>query len=184
MHNLSHNTQTYLQDFHLDLNHMIEGMTTQPLVDSISHNFIVQMMPHHMMAIHMCKNLLQYTTCIDLQNMAHDIIHEQRQSIFKMQQCLAKCSQLKNTSVELKHYQERFTKVADTMFCQMEQACESNSIDANFCREMIPHHIGALEMCDNVLQYNICKELCPIIESIITMQKEGVKELQCILKTL
>lgn len=180
----SNNTQAYLQNYYLDLNKMIELMTTARLTKSISHNFIVQMIPHHEMAIYMCQNLLQYTTCIALQDMAHDIIMDQRESIRKMQQCLFKCNQLENTPVEISHYQQRFTKVADTMFCQMEQACQGNNIDANFCREMIPHHIGALEMCENVLAYDICDDLCPIIESIIVMQTKGVKELQCILKSL
>lgn len=182
MQNLSHNTQTYLQNYHLDLNHMISAMTTVQLYDSISHNFIVEMIPHHMMAIHMCKNLLQYTTCIELQNMAHDIINEQRESIWKMQKCLEQCSEKKNCELELGRYQQHFTQVSTTMFYQMEQACEGNSIDFNFCREMIPHHMGALEMCDNVLEFPICEKLQPIIDSIIVMQTKGIKELKSILK--
>ncbi len=184
MEKFSYNTQTYLQNYHLDLNYMIQSMTTVQLTDSISHNFIVQMIPHHEMAIHMCKNLLQYTTNIALQNMAHDIIMEQRESIRKLQQCLQNCSKLQNPPTQVSHYQQHYAKVTDTMFCQMEQACQGNDIDANFCREMIPHHLGALEMCQNVLQFDICDELCPIIESILVMQMKGVKELQCILRSL
>lgn len=40
---------------------MIQGMTDDELDESISHNFIVQMIPHHKAAIEMSQNLLQYT---------------------------------------------------------------------------------------------------------------------------
>lgn len=181
MENFSHNTQTYLEDYHFDLEQMINSMKAVPINGSISHNFIVQMIPHHMMAINMCQNLLQYTTSIGLQNMAHDIITEQRESIWKMHHCLEKCSLNYNSGEQVKKYQECFVQIADTMFYQMERACQSNSIDKSFCREMIPHHMGALEMCENVLRFSICTELRPIIDSIIRMQTKGIKELRYML---
>lgn len=53
---------------------MIQGMTSPELSCSISHNFIVQMIPHHRAAIEMSHNLLCYTTDIALQNIAVNTI--------------------------------------------------------------------------------------------------------------
>ncbi len=180
----SHVTNQYLEVYYQDLEKMIDGMTTAHLTDSISHNFMVQMIPHHQMAIQMCENLLQYTTNIPLQNEAQGIIKDQTISIENMEECLPRCSTLTNYKVELMTYQKCFEKIADTMFCRMQQSCVSNDINQNFIREMIPHHKGALEMCRNVLQYDICDELYPIIDSIITKQRAGIKQLECIFRQL
>ena len=70
-------TKRYLCCFYEILDEMIDGMTKAELTDSISHNFIVQMIPHHRAAIEMSHNILNYTTNIPLQDIALQIISEQ-----------------------------------------------------------------------------------------------------------
>ena len=53
---------------------MIQQMNSAQLSNSISYNFIVQMIPHHKAAIEMSCNLLQYTTLVPLQEIALNII--------------------------------------------------------------------------------------------------------------
>ena len=69
-----------------------------------------------------------------------------------------------------------------TMFTDMGTACANNQISADFMREMIPHHRGAIEMSQNTLQYDICPELCPILDAIITSQKRGIMQMQQLLQ--
>ncbi|MGN0557027.1 MAG: DUF305 domain-containing protein, partial [Acutalibacteraceae bacterium] len=66
-------TKKYLCRFYEILDTMIEKMTCAELTDSLSHNFIVQMIPHHQAAIEMSENLLQYTTFVPLQKIAQNI---------------------------------------------------------------------------------------------------------------
>lgn len=53
-------TKTYLCRFYKILDEMIDGMTNARLTDSISPNFIVQMIPHHQGAICISKNASQF----------------------------------------------------------------------------------------------------------------------------
>ncbi|MDE5679068.1 MAG: DUF305 domain-containing protein, partial [Lachnospiraceae bacterium] len=85
---LSNVTKNYLSRFHCILDEMIQGMTTAKLTDSISHNFIVQMIPHHRAAIEMSDNILRYTTNIPLQDIAASIVSEQTKSIANMEEVL------------------------------------------------------------------------------------------------
>ncbi len=78
---LTNSARNYLKEFYDILDEMIEEMTEVKLTDSISHNFIMQMIPHHMAAIEMSVNILQYTTDMPLRNIALSIINEQTQSI-------------------------------------------------------------------------------------------------------
>lgn len=66
-------TKNYLCRFYKILDEMIEGMTNAELTNSLSHNFIVQMIPHHRAAIEMSENLLQFTTFVPLQHIAQNI---------------------------------------------------------------------------------------------------------------
>lgn len=179
--NLSDNTKAYLCEFQSILNKMTDGMTTAELNNSISHNFIVQMIPHHRGAIEMSENILRYTTDISVQNIASRIIKEQTKSINDMLAVKDKCSCLENSPADVCRYQNKVSDIMTVMFNGMGGACGNNNLNADFMREMIPHHRGAVEMGENALCYRICPELKPIIESIITSQKRGIAEMQRLL---
>lgn len=179
---LSNVTQDYLATFQNILDAMIQGMTCAELSDSISYNFIVQMIPHHRAAIEMSRNLLKYTTFLPLQDIASQIITEQTKSIENMRRVLCACERRDNCQQDVCHYQARVEQILDTMFSDMEHACTSNQINANFMREMIPHHRGAVRMSENALQYDICPELVPILNAIITSQKRGIRQMQTLLR--
>ena len=177
-------TKSYLCCFYGILEEMIENMTGAALTDSLSHNFIVQMIPHHRAAIEMSHNLLQYTTCVPLQDIALNIIEEQTKSIGNMQNILQCCSKVQNSQQEICLYQNAFQQITQTMFSQMENACAANNINADFMREMIPHHQGAIQMSQNVLRFDICPELVPILQAIITSQREGVNKMERLLRCI
>ena len=181
---LSDVTKAYLSRFHCILDEMIEGMTTAELTNSISHNFIVQMIPHHQAAIEMSENILKYTTLVPLQQIAQGIITEQTKSIRNMREIKSECSECVNPKRDVCLYQRRVDQIMQTMFNGMENAVATNNINANFMREMIPHHRGAIEMSKNALQYDICPGLRPILNAIITSQQKGIMQMQQLLKCI
>ncbi len=168
----------YLNTFCKILNDMICGMTNAPLTDSISHNFIVQMIPHHEAAIRMSQNVLKYTTDTTLCNIATDIITEQTKSIENMLAIKQCCSNVTNTRQDLCRYQSKMDRIMRNMFSKMNNACATNRIDCDFIWEMIPHHEGAVEMSETTLRAGICPELKPILEAIISSQTKGIAQMQ------
>lgn len=175
-------TQEYLSSFRCILDEMIQGMTEAELTDSISHNFIVQMIPHHQAAIDMSRNILKYTTNIPVQNIATQIIEEQTKSIENMREIQCACSELTNCEQDLCRYQNQVEKIMRTMFWEMGGARATNGINCNFMREMIPHHQGAIKMSNNALQFPICPSLKPILQAIITSQQKGVQQMRHLLR--
>lgn len=177
-------TQDYLAAYRCILQGMITKMCGAELKDSVSYNFIVQMIPHHEAAIEMSRNLLKYTTFLPLQEIALSIIEEQTKSIENMRAVLCSCLERCSSEQELRRYQELLEPIFRTMFHRMETACTGNSINMNFIREMIPHHMGAVEMSETTLRFDICPELRPILRAIITSQKEGIMQMQELLRCL
>lgn len=181
---LSNVTKDYLSAFTCILEEMIQGMTSAPLTDSISHNFITQMIPHHQAAIRMSENILRYTTDLTLQSIAQGIITEQTKSIANMQTALESCAAYSNAQQDLLLYQRRTGLILRTMFSEMWSARATNAVNCDFMWEMIPHHQGAVRMSENALQYSLCPELKPILEAIISSQKRGIREMQALLRRL
>lgn len=179
---LTESAKAYLTQFYAILDEMECGMTTAERTGSISHNFIVQMIPHHRAAIEMSEHLLRYPTCAPLRRIASGIITAQEQSIAAMQAALPECSEHCNNEQELALYQRRTGRILCTMFDAMGGAPETNCIDTNFMREMIPHHEGAVRMSENALKYDICPELRPILCTIIRLQRQGIREMQALLR--
>ncbi len=178
---LSNVAKEYLSRFYCILDNMIKGMKEAELTESISGNFIAQMIPHHRAAIEMSENLLKYTTCIPLQKIAQQIIMEQTKSIEDMLTVESVCLKLQNDSCDVERYESKVDDIIDTMFCAMNNAPDTNQINANFMREMIPHHEGAIEMSRNALQYCICPQLVSILEAIIMSQEQGVAQMKQLL---
>ncbi len=177
-------SENYLKKYEESLTEMISKMTEARLNDSISHNFIVQMIPHHQTAIEMSKNILRYTNNRSLIEIAKSIISEQTKSIENMRAILCCCSQHTNNCCDVKTYQSQVNQIMKVMFDDMGSAYSDNRIDCDFMREMIPHHMGAIRMSKNALRYNICPELKPILSAIISSQEEGVCQMKMLLREL
>lgn len=174
----------YLRRYREILDTMIDEMTNAQLGCSISQNFIMQMIPHHRAAIEMSRNLLEHSRFRPVRCIAENIITSQTKSIENMQSALECCSQVKNCSQELCGYQRRFRDITGIMIEQMKGACTTGCIAADFMREMIPHHRGAVLMSENALQYPLCREIRPILDAIISSQTCGIHEMEQLLRKM
>lgn len=181
---LNDETREYLNKFYCILDNMIQGMTEVRLSDSISYNFMIQMIPHHRAAIEMSESILKYTNNQTLQTIAEGIITAQTESISDMERILCECKEITNGERCLEVYQCKIDKIMQKMFCRMDNARAANRIDCDFMWEMIPHHMGAVEMSETTLMFDICPELKPILEAIITSQKRGIMQMRQLLKCL
>lgn len=174
----------YLLRYNEILNTMTEEMCSAELTDSISRNFIVQMIPHHRAAVEMSENILKYTNNAELISIAQNIVSEQTKSIENMQAALETCSSLANCPCDVNSYQSKFRCITKTMFYKMRNACSDCCVNCDFIREMIPHHEGAVSMSLNALSFEICPVLKPVLNAIIVSQENGIRQMKCLAKNL
>lgn len=168
----------YLNQFDQILNEMAEKMLSQNVTNSITINFIECMVPHHQAAIAMSQNLLEYTTYQPLQNIAKNIMERQTNGIKQMEEIARTKYRYPNTIQDVNHYREKYLEITKNMIERMKNAPRCIHINLNFINEMIPHHEGAIAMCENLLQYRIEPRLKLIANSIIKEQSKGVEELK------
>ena len=181
---LSDQSKHYLCCYYQILDEMIQGITTAKLTQSISHNFIVQMIPHHRAAVRMCRNILEVSDQTSVRRLAQTIIDQQSQGIARMQEMLPVCGQLASPQMDLRLYQRRMDLIFREMFTKMGAAPEGNRLDAIFLQQMIPHHQGAVGMARNTLRYEVCTELPPVLRSIIDTQCREIKQMRSLLRRM
>lgn len=184
VYKLSNNTKDYLDTYLNILGTMEEKMSKAEVTESISTTFISQMIPHHEGAISMSKNILRFTTNSDIEALANDITKDQTSGIEKMKEMREKCGETKNSERDIKLYLAGFERIFENMIKQMRNARTCNNLDVDFLSEMIPHHLGAINMCKNLLLYDICITLREFVEKLVYNQQEQLITMQKLLFSL
>lgn len=174
----------YLYQFDEILNKMADEMLSQEITNSITINFIKCMIPHHQAAINMSENLLEYTTYQPLKEIAKNIIKVQTEGIKQLKEIAKTTYGFQNMLQEINCYQEKYLEITKDMIEKMKEAPKTIYINLNFTYEMIPHHKGAISMCENLLHYRTDPRLKIVADSIIKEQTKGVEHLKEIQRKL
>lgn len=181
---LSEDSKNYLCCFYQTLDGMVQAMTTAGLTQSISHNFIVQMLPHHRAAIQMASNVLRFTENQAVLRLAQQVVRERTQSIDQLEEALAPAGQLANPQQDLRLYQRRMELIYRDMYAKMSRAPENNRLAAVYLRQTLPHRMGAAHMAETALRYDVCTELVPVLRSIAAQQKREFAQTRALLSRL
>lgn len=181
---LSEDSKNYLCCFYQTLDQMVQAMTTAGLTQSISHNFIVQMLPHHRAAIQMASNVLRFTQNQAVRRLAQRTVQERTQSIDQLENALGPAGQLINPQQDLRLYQRRMDLIYRDMYTKMNRAPENNRLAAVYLRQTLPHRMGAVRMAENALKYDVCTELVPILCSIAAQQRREIAQTRTLLSRL
>lgn len=174
----------YVRKFEEILCQMANKMTTRTSVSDITLDFIECMIPHHQAAIYMCENLLKYTECEPLKKIACNIIETQTQGIKQMQEIAKTTCGFVNSQKDVNCYISKYFAITRNMIGRMRNSAKCENINLSFISEMIPHHEGAICMCENLLKYCIDPRLKEVAEAIVKEQSEGVsqlKEIRCMI---
>ena len=181
---LSDPSKRYLCCYYQILDEMIQGITTAKLTRSLSHNFIVQIIPHHQAAVRMCRNLLQYSDDGAVRRLAQRITDQQTQGLQAMEGLLPDCGQPANPQMDLRLCHRRTELILRELFSQMGSAPEGNRLDLVFLRQMIPHHLGAARMAQNTLRYQVATGLAPVLRSTIDTHCKEVRQIRALLRRM
>ena len=174
----------YLFRFDEILDEMADKMLSQNFINNITIDFIVCMIPHHQAAIYMCENLLKFTRYEPLQRICENIIQMQTKGIEQMEEIKNTIYGFNNIAKDVETYEEKYLSITKNMITKMKNSPRCININLNFVNEMIPHHEGAIQMCNNLLQYYIDPRLKMVADSIIREQSQGIEELKQVQKNL
>lgn len=170
----------YLKGFDQILCEMSNKMLSFNTTSNITINFIECMIAHHEAAIYMCENLLTYTNYKPLYNISKDIIKIQTQGLAEMRKIVRTTITEANMPNHVASYENNYLIIIKNMVNKMKNRPRTQNINFDFTAQMILHHKGAIEMCNNLLQYPIDDRLKIVATSIIQEQTKGIEELRYI----
>ena len=108
----------------------------------------------------------------------------QTKGIEQMREIALTTKGYENSKLDVATYMEKYFQITKNMLNRMENSKRIMDINLDFVSEMIPHHEGAIAMCNNLLKYRIDPRLVQVANSIITEQSRGVLELKEVEKQL
>lgn len=180
----SFEVREYLRHFDEILYKMKDKMLSFNMTSNITINFMECMIPHHEAAVCMCENLLTYTNYKPLYEMSKSIIKMQTQEISQMKDMLKTTKTCSNMPNHVNYYESKYLIITKNMIDKMKNSARIQNINIDFTSEMIPHHEGAIEMCNNLLMYPIDQRLVILANEIIKKQKEEIIKLKKIQEDL
>ncbi len=178
------NLSYYLARFNEILINMEREMLITETTDNITIDFIRCMIPHHQAAIYMCENLLMYTHYEPLINISNNIMTIQKNQIKIMYSIMKESQYYISSQREIKSYFKKYFKIVNTMINNMKNSQKTYNINIDFIYEMIPHHEGAIKMCENVLKYYIDPRLRQLANTILVYQQNSIAMLKQVLNNI
>ena len=72
-----------------------------------------------------------------------------------------------NMERDINTYLTKYFEITNNMIEKMKNSPRCVNINLDFVNEMIPHHEGAIQMCNNLMQYYIDPRLRNVANTII-----------------
>lgn len=85
---------------------------------------------------------------------------------------------VRRLSDNTKEYFDRYYAIVDEMSKLMHEVQISDSISEMFILQMIPHHNGAIQMSENILEYTTDTQVEQLAKDIIEMQSKEINMMQ------
>ncbi len=174
----SEEVKNYLSEFQQILYNMQNKMYLGKMTNNITLDFIKCMISHHKAATEMCENLLKYTDYYPLIEVAQNIINTEEHNIRQMKKIMKMSKKYLNYPEEVNDYMRNYLNITGNMIYEMDSSLKSMDINLDFISEMLPHHKGAILICQNVLNYNINPDLRILANNIIRTQNESINQLK------
>ena len=178
---LSDEAKRYLCCYYQILDGMIQGVSAAKLTQSISHNYIVQLLPQHRAAVRLCRNLLDVSNDGAVRCLAQRISAREAEAIEALEAELPNAGQLTSPQMDLRLFQRRSDLIFREMYTQMGAVPEGNRVDILFLRQMIPHRQGGIRAARTALRYEVSTGLAPLLRSAIDAQNRDAAQMRALL---
>ena len=178
---LSDEAKRYLCCYYQILDGMIQSVSAARLTQSISHNYIVQLLPPHRSAVRLCRNLLEVSNDCGVRRLAQRIAARETETVELLEAELPDAGQLTSPQMDLRLFQRRAELISREMYAQMGAVPEGGQVDVLFLRQMIPHRQGGVRAARTALRYEVSSGLAPILRSTIDACSRDLGQLRALL---
>ena len=178
---LSDGAKRYLCCYYQILDGMIQGVSAAKLTQSISHNYIVQLLPQHRATVRLCRNLLEVSNDGSLRRLAQRVAARETETIDALEAELPEAEQLTSPQMDLRLFQRQADLIFREMYTRMGAVPESNRVEVLFLRQLIPHRQGGIRAARTALRYEVSTGLAPWLRSTIDAYGRDLRQMRAFL---
>ncbi len=149
---MSENTKEYIETFYIIFEEMRKSMEAVTATDCIAQNYINRIIPHHEAEIKMAENILKFTTDVELEELARQMIAEAKANLETLNTLKDTCTQ-ENSPRDVMLYEKGYEEAYNKMIAKMSASQSGNNVNIDFLTEMIPHHEGGINIGKNLLKF-------------------------------
>lgn len=172
-----------------------------PCNDFLSNNdYLIHMIPHHQVAIDMCKLMIPISKSKSIQHIYRNIIRNQNIEIILMKNVVNNIPMVSNENDTIYRDSEFITSLSHNSKSKVEDyICDPlyfkpnnhsqhmkhmKHTDKSFLEHMIPHHHVAIVMSNRLLKHTNNTHIIRICYEIITSQRSEILKMNYILEYL
>ena len=181
---LNNNTKRYFENYFSYVDEMIENISNLKESRSISNDFIGIFLPYNIASIKISKNILEFSSNIDIQQIAAQIITQGEEFLNFASLRRNECKILENSNIAITLFSALSQNITDNMFKDMKAAPLSEKTEFSYIKEMIPHRMGGIRLCETVLKFDICPYLFEVANTTLQTSKEQIRQLQLLNRLL
>ena len=178
---LSDEAKRYLCCYYQILDGMIQGVSAARLTQSISHNYIVQLLPQHRAAVRLCRNLLEASNDSAVRRLAQRAAARETETIAALETELPDADRFTSPQMDLRLFQRRSDLIFREMYAQMGAVPEGNRLEVLFLRQMIPQRQGGIRAARTALRYEVSTGLAPLLRSAIDTYSREAGQMRALL---
>lgn len=175
-------TEAYLDEQDAIMDKMMEEMDNVEDTGSADLDFLKGMIPHHQSAVEMSESYLKHADKNgEFTELAENIIETQNQEIDQMNAMIKRLEKANGADDDMETDQEEaYLEKYDAMMDKHHShaVSKTDDLDAAFAQGMSMHHQMAVDMAEIILKYTQDQELTDFANSIITLQKQEIREMQ------
>ncbi len=159
------------------------SMDLGPADETFDLRFIDAMIPHHEGAVVMAQEALQKSTRSEIQQLAEAIIQAQDQEISAMKAWRTDwypnvSEEPVMYSAEMGHTMPMTEEMRSAMMMAGDLGTADEQFDLRFLQAMIPHHQGAIDMAQQVLEKSDRPPVKELAQGIIDSQQKEIDQMK------
>lgn len=179
---LSDNSKDYLDTYYNIVDQIQKDVGEITLGSSISEAYIKQIVPVFKGGIDMSENILKYTTNVDVESFAKNVIFDFQSNIDKLNALPDTCTCECNSERDVKLYTRKFDEIFNHMLTLFNANVSGNNLDLLYLGTLTTLLEGIINMTKNALSFTLCADLKQIATDIIDEQTLHLKTIKSLLK--
>lgn len=183
INNRSNNSKVinYINKINKTINQAISQITDLPHTNSISHDFINQIISYQKFALQLVNSTLYHINNKYILTLAHSIYDTYPEIIEDMKKIKSISGNFKSCDGCINNYHKNFNLISQHIFSELKKVSRKQNINSYFLNLITIYYDGESKILQNLLRYQICPQLRLMAEYMLCLNNKKSNGIRALL---